>query len=101
MTGDLARRFYEAGGKVEWREAGGIYCALLHNDGWVVRATDGSAVGSEGLTDHEADCLCRCKMLDDLAKPLGELRISPVKVLDLFLDPDALLRAWEEVCCDT
>ena len=49
------------------------------------------------ITDHEAACLMRCKMLDELAQPLDELRFRPAEVLDMLIDRAALLAAWRAV----
>ena len=97
MTGDLARRFYEAGGRAEWEEHGCTHTLVRCGMVWLVSCECGN-YDKEVRTDHEADCLCRCKMLDDLKPHLSKLAVGGA--VAICRDPEALLRAWEEVCCD-
>ncbi len=85
-------------------EDGMLREALSSENGlWLIREKEKddsrNIIGAFGgyRDNHQAACLLTCKMLDELAQPLDDLRFSPVEVLNLLIDREALLAAYKAV----
>ena len=98
--GDLARAFYAKGGKVEWYEDGSICMELVEEGGgdafWVGEPRNPM---DDRVSDYVADCLVERAMREQMDGAWPQY--SDAAIAEMMMDPDALLQAWEEVCCDT
>ena len=102
MTGDLARRANEKGLKVEWEgdRPNYHYRLRLASDGiWLKESLNGITWKVVAMpSNHEADCLVERAMREQMDGAWPQY--SDAAIAEMMMDPDALLQAWEEVCCE-